>query len=33
MPEELDYNSETRLIRIRVWGEAPIEDWNASRKK
>jgi len=33
MSEELEYDSETRLVRIRLWGEDPIEDWIASKQE
>ena len=33
MPEEVNYNDKTGLIRIRVWGDDPIEDWIASRNE
>ena len=31
MPEEVNYNKKTGRIRIRAWGDDPIEDWIASR--
>lgn len=33
MPEEVSYESDTGLIRVRVWGDDPIEDWVQSREK
>lgn len=33
MPEEIDFDDETGLVRIRVWGHDPIEDWIASKRE
>ena len=30
MPEEVSYEPHTRLIRVRAWGDDPIEDWISS---
>ena len=33
MPEEISYDAITRLIRIRVWGDDPFDDWVESRRQ
>lgn len=33
MPEEVTYEQDTKLIRVRAWGEDTIEDWVASREQ
>ncbi len=33
MPEEVSYDHDADLIRIRVWGDDPIEDWISSRRQ
>lgn len=32
MPEEVSYDRAADLIRIRVWGDDPIEDWQSSKQ-
>ena len=31
MPEEVTYDSETQLIRVRSWGRCTIQDWESSK--
>lgn len=33
MPEEISYDRDANLIRIRVRGDDPIEDWLSSRQE
>lgn len=33
MPETVFYDPNTPLLRVRAWGEDPIENWYASREK
>lgn len=33
MPEEVTYEPDTKLIRLRAWGDDPIENWIASREQ
>lgn len=33
MPEEVSYDHNADLIRIRVWGDDPIEDWLSSKQE
>jgi hypothetical protein len=33
MPEEVYYDADNMLMRIKVWGDDPIDDWIASRKQ
>jgi len=33
MSEEVDFDDKSGLIRIRVWGDDPIENWIASRNE
>jgi len=33
MPEEVTYEPHTDLIRVRAWGDDPIENWIASREQ
>lgn len=33
MPEEVSYDRDADLIRVRAWGDDPIEDWISSRQQ
>lgn len=33
MPENVVYDPDAGLVRVRAWGVDPIEDWIASREK
>lgn len=33
MPEKISYDRDADLIRIRVWGDDPIEDWHSSKQE
>jgi len=33
MPEEVTYEADAKLMRVRAWGVDPIENWNASKEK
>ncbi len=33
MPEKVEYDAQTKLIRVRAWGAGTIEEWIASRKQ
>ena len=33
MPEEVSYDHNADLIRVRVWGDDPIEDWLSSKQE